>query len=85
MLGQTYTFTTTAVQEAALSKIVASYNAANGTTYTNAQYLQNVVWAGMHASYQAQMNATNATTVGNAFNAATPATQSQVKTLLGLP
>lgn len=85
----TYSYTTTAAEEAGLTEVVAGVNAQRAAqspplpALTNGQYLLSILQSAF-ASYQQQKAARVATDLKTNYQNASAATQAQVQALLGV-
>lgn len=86
----TYTIETSAAEEKGLNYVVAKRNAARAAevppkpALTNAEYLDNILVRRSLKAFNEERKQDEAKSVGTAYDAATNATQNQVKALLGL-
>lgn len=78
-----YMFSTTPEQEALLSWIVATTNAQKNTSFTNAQYVQGRI-ADLLAPFATAFKESIQKQVQARFESADPATQAEIKSLLGI-
>ncbi len=86
----TYTIDTSNAEEKALAFVVAQRNAQRAAEdppkppLTNAQYIDQILVRRSLLAFRDAMNAAEAKSVADAYDAANNATQNQVKTILGL-
>ncbi len=83
LLAANYSFTSNAAQEALIALARADYNQANGTSFTNLQYIRFVLRDKL-SEWEAKFNDEEDESTREAYRKADQATKDQIKTILGL-